>query len=276
MRKLFFLIIFLYFINILYAWDFTMDTDGDGKIDRWIKCEVMKNWDLLDVNKNRKADESCFYVSNKNIVYLIQEENNDSNGDGKPDVFIKIKVEARDFFKETSFDSNYDGKIDSIYYEKNDFRYMVKYDMNYDGIFDSMEEYTKGDTEYKKELIMDKWLDIEYSKIIVKKSEDTNGDGKFDSFFFIEKLYRGLKEIGEKSLKEEFDSNYDGKIDIWVDVVYNSNGSTKEVIVKLDTNFDGKVDEWRYANERREVVRIEKDTNFDEKVDEIIRNPKRM
>ncbi|HOJ64790.1 MAG TPA: hypothetical protein PLE45_10260 [Spirochaetota bacterium] len=262
--------------NLLFAWDFTLDMNEDGKIDRWVKAEVMKSWDLFDVNKNRKADESCFYVSNKNIVYLIEKEQMDSNGNGKPDVFIEIKTEGRDFYREISIDSNSDEKIDTIYYEKNEFRYMAKYDLNYDGSFDSIEEYTKGNVEYKKELIMDKWMDIEYSKVIVKKSEDTNNDGKYDSFFTLEKFFRGGKEINEKSLKEEFDSNGDGKIDIWVDVVYNTNGSTKEIIIKMDTNFDGKVDEWRYANEKREVIRIEKDKDFDGKVDEIINNPKRF
>ncbi len=276
MRKIFLLIILLFVINLLFGWDFTIDTDGDGKIDRWVKADVMKSWDLLDTNKNRRADESCFYISNKNIVYLIQEEQMDSNVDGKPDIFINIKVEGKDFFREISFDSNYDGIIDTIYYEKNDFKYMIKYDTNYNGFFDSIEEYSKGDVEIKKELIMDKWVDIEYSKVLVKKSEDTNNNKKYDSFFWLEKLYRGNKEIGEKSIKEEFDTNNDGKIDVWVDIQYNSNGSIKQIITKRDRNFDGKADEWLYSNDKKEVLKIEKDNNFDDKVDEIINNPKKL
>jgi len=112
----FFLLIFLNF-NLL-GWDFKIDTDNDGKIDRWVKADVMKNWDLLDVNKNRTADEKCFYISNKNIVYIIHREEMDSNSDGKPDIFIDVKVVDKDFFREISFDSNYDGKIDTIYYER--------------------------------------------------------------------------------------------------------------------------------------------------------------
>jgi len=153
---------------------------------------------------------------------------------------------------------------------------MVKYDMNHDGFFDSIEEYTKSGVELRKELILDKWVNVEYSKVLVKRSEDTTGNKKYDSFFWSEKLYKGDKEISEKSLKEQFDSNGDGNIDIWIDVNYNPNGSTKDIVIKMDTNFDGKIDEWRYANEKREVIRIEKDTNFDGKVDDIIRNPTRF
>lgn len=275
-KRFFLILILLSFLNLLFSWDFLIDTNEDGKIDRWINANVLKNWDMLDTNKNKKADELCFYVSNKNIVYLIEKEEMDSNNDGQSDIFINIKVEGKDFLREVSFDSNYDGIIDTIYYEKNDFRYMAKYDTNHDGFFDSVEEYSKISTEVIKELIMDKWIDFEYSKIMIKKSEDTTGNKKYDSFFWIEKLYKGSKEVGEKVLKEEFDSNNDGTVDIWIDIKYLNNGATDKIIIKMDTNFDGIVDEWRYANEKREVIRIEKDNNFDGRVDDVINNPKRF
>ncbi|HNZ26706.1 MAG TPA: hypothetical protein PKK13_05695 [Spirochaetota bacterium] len=257
----------------LFSADFVLDANNDGKPDRWLSVDMDKNWELLDVNRNKKADEGCFYVSEKNIVYRINEEKQDYNGDGKIDIWIKIVYDKRDFYKEISVDSNYDGKIDMIINEKNDFKTFAKFDLDFDGIFESTEEYSIGTSFSRKELVNNEMVEVQYKTIIQKKSEDTNLDGKMDSFFWTDMIYRSKQLVAEKPIKEEFDSNHDGKIDLWIDINYDAKGKMKEVVAKYDTNFDGKVDEWRYTNDKRQLIRIDKDINFDGKIDTVEKNP---
>ena len=257
----------------LFSADFALDANKDGKPDRWLSVDMDKNWELLDINKNKKADEGCFYISEKNIVYRINEDKQDYNGDGKIDIWIKIVYEKRDFYKEISVDTNNDGKIDMISNEKNDFKNFVKFDLNFDGTFESTEEYSVGTSFSQKELVNNAMVDVQYKTLIQKKSEDTNLDGKMDSFFWTDMIYRGKQLAAEKPTKEEFDSNHDCKIDLWMDINYDAKGKMKEVVAKYDTNFDGKVDEWRYTNDKRQLIKIDKDINFDGKIDTVEKNP---
>ena len=64
---------------------------------------------------------------------------------------------------------------------------------------------------------------------------DSNNDGKYDDFYtFSNNLL----------LKEEIDSNFDSKPDLWVIFKYKQNNSLEECIIEKDNNFDGKPDEW--------------------------------
>ncbi len=90
-------------------------------------------------------------------------------------------------------------------------------------------------------------------KSIVCREMDTNLDG-------IKDVVRLFNAKGEP-VHEEADSNYDGKIDVWVTFV---NGRLTEE--DLDTNYNGKIDVWKSYVEG-ELSRIRRDTNGDGKPD---------
>ena len=90
-------------------------------------------------------------------------------------------------------------------------------------------------------------------KSIVCREIDTNLDG-------IKDVVRTFNAKGE-ALHEEADSNYDGKIDVWVSFVA---GRMSEE--DLDTNFNGKIDVWKYYVDG-ELSRVKRDTNNDGKPD---------
>ncbi len=240
-KKIFILTLFLIAIINLYAVKIELDTNNDGKIDRWINCELEKNWKMLDLNKNSKPDESCFYISDTEKIYFINNEEFDESVSGKPNIWIKNEVKGKDFYTEIKIDQNKDGECDAFFYKKNDIIYLYKMDSNGDKIIDTIEEY---DTNGFK----------------TKESNDTNNDGKMDDHYFWDK---------DLLQKEEIDSNFDSKPDIWVFFKYNEDTSMKECIIEKDNNFDGKTDEWHYTDSKRRVIRIEKDINFDGKVDDI-------
>jgi hypothetical protein len=90
-------------------------------------------------------------------------------------------------------------------------------------------------------------------KALICREMDTNLDG-------IKDIVRTFNEKGE-SVHEEADSNFDGKIDVWVSFV---NGRLSEE--DLDTNFDGRIDVWKnYVD--GELSRVRRDTNGDGKPD---------
>ena len=84
------IIIYIFFLGIfnLMSLDISMDTNNDTKDDRWLKVEIDKDWKLLDINQNDKPDEACFYLSDKNIVYFIEEEKYDYSDNGKANIWI--------------------------------------------------------------------------------------------------------------------------------------------------------------------------------------------
>ena len=240
-------IIFIFIINYLiifsiFSLDFYLDTDGDNKTDRWINGILYKKWQILDKNKNDIADESCFYTSDKNIVYFILDEKFDYTNDGKPNIWITNTIKNNNFHTEIKADENNDGKIDLIVYKVNDIMYLQKSDTDYNGSFEMEEYFNNG----KK----------------VKEAIDNNNDGIMDDFYYFDSVSKLIE-------KEELDSNYDGKPDIWVIFNYKPDHSIDECLIEKDNNYDGKPDEWHYTDERRRVIRIERDTNFDGKVDNI-------
>lgn len=104
----------------------------------------------------------------------------------------------------------------------------------------AVEEYLEGGW-----LTLDRNEDgrIDYAVLVsdsgdkIREAMDFNHDGNMDDFYFYE---------NDVLQKEEIDSNYDGKIDIWV---YLNRG----VYIRMwerDTDFDGVIDEREeYAKE---------------------------
>jgi hypothetical protein len=232
--------VLLLMVTPIIAADIALDTNENGKEDRWMNIEKFRDWRKLDVNSNDIADESCFYVSPKNQVYIINTETLDYSGDGKADIFISNTVKGKVFYREIQIDSNSDGKADLIRYEENDKVYLQKSDVDFDGVYELKEEYEGGQR--------------------VREFVDSNNDGRYDDTYHYQT---------DRLILEELDTDYDKKTDMWVSFEYEEDNSIKETVIKKDNNRDGSPDEWHYTNKRRQVIRIEKDTDFDGKVDSI-------
>lgn len=90
-------------------------------------------------------------------------------------------------------------------------------------------------------------------KSLVCREVDTNLDG-------IKDIVRRFNAKGE-AVKEEADTNYDGKLDIWV-----SFDQGRLVEEDVDNNYDGKIDEWK-SYSSGQLTKIKRDRNFDGKPD---------
>jgi hypothetical protein len=90
-------------------------------------------------------------------------------------------------------------------------------------------------------------------KVLVCREIDTNLDG-------IKDVVRFFNAKGEAA-KENTDSNYDTKIDVWA-IYVNGRMSEEDV----DTNFDGAPDVWKVYVDGK-LSRIKRDRNFDGKPD---------
>jgi hypothetical protein len=235
-QKLFVLFILTFLSDSLFTIEITADTSGKGKIDRWLNVEIDKDWKKLDINKNDKPDESCFYIDGTK-VYFIRLEKLDSTGSGKPNIQITNKPEGNHYTTETEADSNIDGKIDLILQEKDGILIFKKSSFKYDEIFDVEEYYENG----KK----------------IKECIDTNRDGKMDDFYYYSQ---------DLLLKEEIDSTYTGKPDMWIDFEYKTDGTLKQCVIKRSSKHDSVIDEWHYTDEKRRVIKIVKDPNRDGKL----------
>jgi hypothetical protein len=88
---------------------------------------------------------------------------------------------------------------------------------------------------------------------IVKVLVDSNKDKKYDSTFYFKK---GVPNSAER------DTNFDGKIDMWIQ--YDKNGEA--IIVATDKHPDGKPDYWRFLK-KGSIFKREFDRNFDGKAD---------
>ena len=279
--------------------EIAVSTRKDGKINRWINGEICKDWKKYDSNGNGTPDEAFLYKSDKGTVYLIKNEKIDYNGTGKPNIFVKVKIDGRNVFRDVEIDTNGNGNIDVYIYEKNNVTYKTESDQNHDGKIDKIEEFNNHGVKIKesigKLIPVDSNITNFYEQILsqLPKNEqdvvlsfytkkenryvinDLNknnmvtlekilnklgyNDGKFHSFYY-------YSELGPV-LKEEHDTNNDGKIDLWVNYNYESDWALKDIIIKKDNNHDGKPDEWHYTNNRRQIIRVEKSTNFDGKID---------
>jgi hypothetical protein len=90
-------------------------------------------------------------------------------------------------------------------------------------------------------------------KTLICREIDTNLDG-------IKDVVRTFNAKGE-ALHEEADTDYDGKIDVWVDFV-----DGRMSIEKIDTKHSGKPDVWKYYV-NGQLSRVQRDTNGDGKPD---------
>jgi hypothetical protein len=90
-------------------------------------------------------------------------------------------------------------------------------------------------------------------KVLICREIDSNLDG-------IKDVVRTFNAKGEAQ-KENADTNFDGKVDVWSTFV---TGRMSEEDV--DTNFDGAPDVWKYYVEGK-LSRIKRDRNFDGKPD---------
>jgi hypothetical protein len=90
-------------------------------------------------------------------------------------------------------------------------------------------------------------------KALVCREVDTNLDG-------IKDIVRRFNAKGE-AVKEEADTNYDGKLDVWV-----SFDQGRLVEEDVDANFDGRVDTWK-SYSSGQLSKIKRDRNFDGKPD---------
>ena len=90
-------------------------------------------------------------------------------------------------------------------------------------------------------------------KVLVCREIDTNLDG-------IKDVMRSFNAKGEAQ-KENADTNYDGKIDVWT--IFVAGRMSEEWI---DTNFDGAPDVWKTYVDGK-LSRVKRDRNFDGKPD---------
>ena len=82
-------------------------------------------------------------------------------------------------------------------------------------------------------------------------------------------LSQGDQKVGRKEffwngikIREEIDSNKDGKTDVWRHFTKG-----KPSFFKADTNLDGKVDTWGFYDGNGKLIRAEGDTDYNGKID---------
>ena len=121
-------------------------------------------------------------------------------------LFISINIYA-----DYSLDSNSDGVPDIWVEELGEDGYIISSDTNFDGDIDAV-------------------LTMDSNKISQHEETDYNLDGTMDNFYYYKDGF---------VVRQEVDSNYDKKIDIWVYIV--NEGRTISRYEK-DLDFDGVVD----------------------------------
>lgn len=91
-------------------------------------------------------------------------------------------------------------------------------------------------------------------RVLVCREIDTNLDG-------IKDVVRTYDDNGQ-ALHEEADTDYDGKVDVWVDFV---DGRISQA--QADTNKDGRPDVWKFYGDDGKLQRVRRDRNGDGKPD---------
>jgi hypothetical protein len=102
----------------------------------------------------------------------------------------------------------------------------------------------------------DKWVRT-ISDDTIEITMDQNYDGVID--------YRGTFTKDWKPIYEEFDYNYDGKMDTFY--FYDKGLLVRQ---EIDSNFDGKIDIWIYIDSGKYITKYAADTDFDGKIDKVI------
>lgn len=132
----------------------------------------------------------------------------DSQGKGKPDIFIVYnkKEDRPKTLAMQLFDLNRDGKIDLVKFYDKERLIRTESDLDFDGVVDLVTEYDPVTGDVRKKIQADSSTNIW-------------------SYYFKKELK-----------KKEIDRNFDGKPDMWV---YYRNG--RPYRTEIDRNFDGKV-----------------------------------
>lgn len=124
-------------------------------------------------------------------------------------------------FADYALDSNEDGVQDIWVEDKAEDGVIISSDTNFDGNVDSI-------------------LAIDKANISLYEQTDYNLDGVMDNFYYYED---GV------IVRQEVDSNYDNKIDVWVYII---NGGTTIAKYEKDTDFDGVIDKVKVFEEEEE------------------------
>ncbi len=120
--------------------------------------------------------------------------------------FVSVNI-----YSDYSLDSNEDGILDIWVEETPEKGYTISSDTDFDGNVDSV-------------LKLDEFRNSLYEE------SDYNSDGIMDNFYYYE---NGVV------IRQEVDSNFDGKIDVWV---YITNSGKSISRYEKDLNYDGVVD----------------------------------
>lgn len=114
-------------------------------------------------------------------------------------------------YADYSLDSNSDGKLDVWVEELAQDGYIISTDKNHDGKIDSK-------------------LALDRMNLSVLEETDYNLDGIMDNFYYFDNGF---------VVRQEVDSNYDQKVDIWVYITNDGKSISK---YEKDLDFDGEVD----------------------------------
>jgi len=114
------------------------DTNGDGKIDRWVWLyNGFETKIIIDQNFDGNPDAEYRYaVGQDGIIPAFQQF--DTNFDGNWDDFYYF--ENGKLVKE-EIDSNYDQKVDIIVYIQDNYIYKISMDKDFDGKFETIINY---------------------------------------------------------------------------------------------------------------------------------------
>ena len=114
------------------------DTNGDGKIDRWIWLyNGFEQKILLDLNFDGNPDAEYRYIIT-NDASIPHFQQFDTNFDGKWDDFYYFENGK---LVRHEIDSNFDEKVDIIVYIQDNYIYKIEMDKDFDGKFETVINY---------------------------------------------------------------------------------------------------------------------------------------
>lgn len=114
------------------------DTNGDGKVDRWIWLyNGFEQKVLMDLNYDGIPDAEYRYAITE-YGSIPQFQQFDTNFDGKFDDFYYFENGK---LVRQEIDSNYDGRVDIIIYIQDNYIYKIEQDKDFDGKFETVTNY---------------------------------------------------------------------------------------------------------------------------------------
>ncbi len=139
-------------------------------------------------------------------------------------IIIILVTLSINIYADYSVDSNNDGKIDIWVKDLENKCLLISSDTNFDGKIDSR-------------------LSLDEFKLSIYEETDYNLDGVMDNFYYFE---------SGNVIRQEVDSNYDQKIDVWVYITNNGKSISK---YEKDLNFDGVIDKVKEFEVSKEDVK---------------------